>query len=295
MRFRIALLLLTVPVFASAQTPDGAATKLAALKYVAALQDPATGAFRPTPNAPLSLRATSSAARATKYLGGTLAHKDKAAAFALKCYDPATGGFADAPGGKPDVTLTAVGVMAAVELGVPKPKFAKAMGYLKANATTFEDVRLAAAAVEAWSVKDCPFDLAAWVRVAATSWQPPAPNAPAADVARAAGSLAAFYLRLGQPLPERGDFSKALTEGQRADGGWGEAGAKASDAGSTYRVMRALMLLKQPPADPAAVRTFLASCHNADGGFGTKAGEPSSVGGTYYYAIVTKWLDDMAK
>ena len=41
--------------------------------------------------------------------------REKNAAFVLSCYDPKTGGFADAPDGKPDVTITSVGVMAAAE------------------------------------------------------------------------------------------------------------------------------------------------------------------------------------
>ena len=83
----------------------------------------------------------------------------------LKCYDPKTGGFAE-PGGKPDVTITSIGVMAAMELGIPKEKFAKAMDYLKENAKTFEDVRIGAAAVEAWGVKDCPFKFDEWMKIA---------------------------------------------------------------------------------------------------------------------------------
>ena len=93
-------------------------------------------------------------------------NKDKHAAFVLKCYDPKTGGFADTPGGKPDVASTSIGVMAAAELGIPHEKYAKAMDYLKENAKTFEEVRIGAAAVEAWGVKDCPFDLKEWQAVA---------------------------------------------------------------------------------------------------------------------------------
>ena len=40
------------------------------------------------------------------------------------------------------------------------------MDYLKENAITFEDVRIGAAAVEAWGVKDCPFDLKPWFKIA---------------------------------------------------------------------------------------------------------------------------------
>ena len=83
----------------------------------------------------------------------------------LSCYDPKTGAFAE-PGGKPDVTITSIGVMAAAELGIPHEKYAKAMDYLKENAKTFEEVRIGAAAVEAWGVKDCPFKLDEWFEIA---------------------------------------------------------------------------------------------------------------------------------
>jgi hypothetical protein len=284
MPFRLSTVLLLVPAVAFGQADP----RPAALKYVAALQDPATGAFRPAANGPPGLRATSAAARATKYLGGTLAHKDKVSAYVLSCLDPATGGFAE-PGGKPDVSTTAVGVMAATELGIPREKYAKAMDYLKANAKTFEEVRIGAGAVEAWGVKDCPFDLAPWAEIVYLSVEKLDHKPPA----QLAGSVAAFYLRLGMPLPWGDSLPTAMRDGQRPDGGWGKAGEKASDAETTYRVMRAFMLLKQPPADPAGVRQFLASCRNPDGGSGTKPGEPSSVGGVYFAAIISKWLDEL--
>ena len=79
------------------------------------------------------------------------------------------------------------------------------------------------------------------------------------------------------------------------DGGFGEAKAEVSDLGSTYRVMRALMLLKEKPKDVAALRKFVTSCRNSDGGYGVTAGAPSSMSGVYYATIVSKWLDDMEK
>ena len=70
------------------------------------------------------LRATHWAVRALKNLGVEIPNQDRHAAFVLHCYDPKTGGFAE-PGGQPDVAATSTGVMVAVELGVPKEKFAK--------------------------------------------------------------------------------------------------------------------------------------------------------------------------
>src|SRR5581483_4013861 len=170
MRSSFALLVAFVPSVALAQPT--AEQKKAAIKWVTDLQDP-TGGFYLAPQDPKvdsiprpSLRATNGAVRAIKYLGAEIPNKEKHAAFVLKCYDPKTGAFAE-PGGKADVASTSIGVMAAAELGIPHEKYAKAMDYLKENAKTFEEVRIGAAAVEAWGVKDCPFDLKPWFEIAA--------------------------------------------------------------------------------------------------------------------------------
>ncbi len=263
------------------EAPDGG--------FYLAPQDPKSDA-KPVP----SLRATNGAVRALKYLGFPLlkGERDKHAAFVLKCYDPKTGAFAE-PGGKPDVAITSIGVMVATELGIPKEKFAKAMDYLKENAKTFEEVRIGAAAVEAWGVKDCPFKLDEWFKIADRHLDGSGKLAPADGGARELASYAAMALRLGQ-LPPLDPVCKEIVAGQRADGGWGKKGEKASDIETTYRVMRALMLFKEKPKDVQKLRTFLDSHRNADHGYATKPGEKSSMSGAYYYAIVTKWLDDMS-
>ncbi len=294
MRVAAVLALLLVSPVASAQTPEIDAAiraKLDTIRYVLKLEDPA-GGFAPAVGAKPGLRATSAAVRALKYNGYKAPNADKHVAFVLSCFDPAAGGFADAPGGKADVTLTSVGVMAAAELGIPKERYRKALDYLKDNAKTFEEVRIAAGAVEAWGVKDCPFDLKPWVesgrehykRAGATDW-------------REIGSGVALVLRLGgDPGQEERRFSAGLLAGdQRANGAWGRADAKGSDLETTYRVMRALVLLRERPANPAKLRAFVASCRNADGGYGVKPGDPSGAGPTYFAAIVLHWLADMEK
>src|SRR5438874_1181224 len=87
---------------------------------VAALQDlqREDGGFRPNfPGAmseslsKSSLRATTSALRALKYFGGQAKNQEKCVSFVKSCFDKATGGFADKPGGSPDATTTAIGLM----------------------------------------------------------------------------------------------------------------------------------------------------------------------------------------
>ncbi|MCE9567886.1 MAG: terpene cyclase/mutase family protein [Planctomycetes bacterium] len=305
MRLSFALMLAFVPSVAFSQTKDiddAIRAKLLTAKWVLTQESP-TGGFYVGPLPPEvadrskpQLRATSAAVRTLKYLGVEIPNKDKHTTFVLKCFDPTTGGFAE-PGGKPDVTMTSIGVMAATELNIPHEKYAKSMDYLKENAKTFEDVRIGAAAVEAWGVKDCPFDLKPWHETAIKdiSTKLPAINN---GGARAIGSITAFTLRLG--LGKETDskpmaIAQLMDRGQLADGGWSKEGEKASDIETTYRVMRAYMLLKEKPKDVKKVREFVESHRNKDGGYATKPGDKSNMGGVYYATIITKWLDAMEK
>ena len=154
MRFTFSLFVVFIPAISLAQAPDAAGkkrkrssglsdwkTRMAGftwlLKSLVAKPNPAYG--QPVP------RRERSNTLEEKYRT-----KTEHAAFVLTCFDPKTGGFAE-PGGKPDVPTTSIGVMAAAELGIPKEKYAKSMDYLKENAKTFEEVRIGAAAVEAWA------------------------------------------------------------------------------------------------------------------------------------------------
>jgi prenyltransferase beta subunit len=293
MRLLLATILTFAAVPAAAQDPR-AAENAETILYVLKLQDRETGGFKVTPDGKPSLRACNGAVKALKYLGAkAVPNRDKVAAFVLSCHDPATGAFAE-PGGKPDVAITSIGVMAAAELDIPKEKYAKAMDYLGKNAKTFEEVRIAAAAVEAWGVKDCPFDLEPWIEAARKQLfdefrQPGPPD----NRARVMGSAVAMLVRLGSRFHDPdGAFAKLVNTGQRADGGWGKGGEKGSDLETTYRVMRALHLLKVRPAGAAKVREFVAKCRNADGGYGVKPGDPSSMSGVYYASIVSAWLGE---
>jgi prenyltransferase beta subunit len=314
MRSMLSLLVLFIPSFALAQAPDSAARKKETLKWTLELQDPNGGFYmtakEPGKEAKPGLRATSAAVRAIKYLGAEIPNKEKHTAFVLSCFDPKSGGFSE-PGGKPDVAVTSIGVMAAAELGIPKEKYAKAMDYLKENAKTFEDVRIGAAAVEAWGVKDCPFKLNEWEKIGfgfmkenfrdLKDLNPNNVSDILGDgVSRNIGSYVAFALRLGLIDSEQQKKSAffnnlSLKGGQRSDGGWNKRGEEDSDIESTYRVMRALMLLKTSPRDMKALRKFIESHRNKDGGYATKPGDNSSAGGTYYAVIILKWLDEMEK
>lgn len=295
MRIALALLLL-MPALSLAQAPDSDA-KQATVKFILALQDPATGGFKVEATGKPSLRACNGAVKALRALGEKVPHEEKVKAFVLSCYDEKTGTFAE-PGSKPDVAINAVGVIIAIEMGIPKAKFAGAMKYLEAHAKTFEGVRISAAAVEAWGVKDCPFKLDAWIAIADDFGEEIA-NIAQDGGARDIGSLMAFYFRLDAPSEGRDKLKAVLVNiadlGEVADGGWRKTGEKSSDLETCYRIMRALVLAKAKPKNLAGVKTFITTCRNADGGYGVKPGAPSTMSGVYYATITGKWITTLEK
>src|SRR5580765_6767584 len=139
---------------ASAQTPEIQA-KVQTILYVKKLQTPSGGFLIELPDpkvnaaAQPTLRATSTALQALKYLGGEIPNKDATAKFVASCFDKTSGGFADVPGGKPEVFPTSVALLAVTELGMPAEKYhAAAIKFLAEHVKTFDDIRIAAAAME---------------------------------------------------------------------------------------------------------------------------------------------------
>jgi hypothetical protein len=235
------------------------------------------------------LGATTSAVRALKYFGDQPRDLEATTKFVASCYDKATGGFGDTPGAKPTANTTAVGIMAAVDLHMPLNRYrAGVVKYLSENAKSLEEIRLAAAAFESLQMKAAKAD--EWLRQIAHERNVDGTFGEGPGAARATGGTAAMILRLGGPLEHRDAVLRTMRAGQRSDGGFGPADKPTSDLGSTYRVMRAFMMLKEPPAEPEKVRAFIARCRNADGGYGEAPGQPSTAAGTYYAGIVLHWL-----
>ncbi len=282
----VVLLLPVPPVFG--QTAE---QKKATIAYVQKLQNK-DGGFRASADVEKSsLRATSSALRALKYFGGEVPERAAAAEFVKKCHDKTSGGFADEPGGKPGVAVTAVGLMALVELKIPtEPYEAGAIKYLGENVKTFEDIRIAVAGFEAIG-KKVP---------KGNEWREQIidmilnSKEMTGGGARLIGGAMVAIMRSGFP-PEEVNKSKVLptlNEGQRLDGGFGKADIPGSDLETTYRVMRCYHMLKEQPDGTAKLREFVAKCRNDDGGYGVAPGEKSAVGSTYFASIILHWLDE---
>jgi prenyltransferase beta subunit len=270
--------------------------KKATIDYLRSLQTGSGGFYEAKPNPlsgakhPVTLRATSSGLRALKYFGGEVPDKKAAAKFVESCFDAKTGGFVNMqPSLKPDVIVTAVGLMAVVELKMPAEKYTeKAVQYLGENAKTFEEIRLAAAGLEAVGKKVPQAE--DWLKEIAKMRNPDGTYGKGNGVGRMTGSAVVAVLRLGGKVDQRDNVVKALKTAQRKDGGFGKEEVAGSDLETTYRVVRCFHMLKEKLADAAACRAFVAKCRNADGGYGVAPGQPSNVGATYFASIILHWL-----
>ena len=266
-----------------AQTPE---QKKASLAFVQKLQNP-DGGFADLAGNKSSLRATNSALRVFKYFGGELMNKDGCSKFVASCFDKSSGGFADMPDGKPDVATTAIGLMAVVELKMPRDSYeAPAVKLLSDHVSKFDEIRIAVAGFEAIEKKPPQAD--AWIEAVKKTANPDGTFGKSDGIARETGSAVVALLRLGAKV-DRDAVLKTLNVGQRADGGFGQADSKASDLESCYRVLRCYHMLKSKP-DTEKLVVFINSCRNQDGGYAVTPGAKSTIAATYYAAIISHWL-----
>jgi hypothetical protein len=287
---RTCLILITFAMASPLQAGDAKIKQ--SIAYVQKLQTDGGGFIMQASGPDLSsmptLRATSAAARALHYLGGDIKDKDACIKFVASCYDPESGGFSDVPKGKPGVFETAVGLMAVVELKMPREKYGDGAKFLANNAKTFEEIRIAAAGFEAIqkkSPKQGP-----WANEALGDWL-----LGEKFNARDTASSVVTIMRLTGKAVLPNESLKIMNKGQKQSGGWGNEDGKAAfdaDLETTYRVMRCFVMLKARPDRFEDVRTFVAKCRNDDGGYGIAPGQASSVGGTYFAAIITHWLKE---
>jgi prenyltransferase beta subunit len=278
-----------------AQTPE---QKQATVKFLQELQV-ADGGFVPAPvdgrldqNPRGGLRATSGALRALKYFGGAAKEKQAAAKFVQECWDEKAGCFADTPGGKGDVFTTAVGLMAVAELGLPMDQYREpALKFLAENAKEFEEVRMAAAGMEA-AGKRAEDAARRWTADLRAKANPDGSYGKGAERFRATGGTVVAIMRLGGKSVGPKSAIEILNEGQNKDGGFGKDDTWASDLETSYRIVRCYHMLGKLPPRPDALREFIAKCRNADGGYGVQSAKPSQVSGTYYAGIILAWLNE---
>jgi prenyltransferase beta subunit len=272
-----------------AQTPE---QKQETIAYLRKLQTPSGGFLADAKAEKPGLRATSAAVRALKYFGSPLQDAKSARDFVTQCFRPKLGAFLDQPDSSapPDVTTTAIGLMAVVELHIPFEMFqARAVTYLEQQAREFPDIRIAAAGLEAVRVQ--PPQAEVWLKKLIAGRNPDGTFGGNGDLAWTTGSWLVTVLRLGGKVENREHVLRVLRDGQRPDGGFGKSGPGGSELESAYRIMRAFAMLKEKPKDVEGLRKFIARCRNADGGYGVAPGQGSSVSGTYYAGIILHWLE----
>src|SRR5205823_5941183 len=157
-----------------------------------------------------------------------------------------------------------------VELKVSAEPYADAVvKYLGENARDFEQIRIAAAGLDA--VGKRPPQAAAWLEQLARMRNPDGTYGKGDERARATGGAVAAVLRLGGKVEHPDNVIKALKEGQRKDGGFGKEGNDQSDLETSYRVMRTFHMLRATP-DAGRMRQFIAACRNDNGGYGVTPG-----------------------
>jgi prenyltransferase beta subunit len=268
-------------------------TRKASVEFLLSLKQP-DGSYLPDPTAKQSsLRATSAAVRAIKYLGGEVPQPEVTLKFFRSCYDPRIGTYLDRPAtdkaDSPSPVMAAVGIMAVRELSA-SDDVSSSLKYLVANAKSFEERRLAVAGMEAAKHFDPTID--EWFTEIDKTRNADGTFGSGPTQPRDTAGVVAMKLRAGRKLgeAERAASVRVLCDGQAADGGYLNAKQTSSDLESTYRVMRALHLLGEKPKNVAKLNDFLASCGTRTGGYGTTPKQPPSASGTYYAAIIQHWL-----
>jgi poly(3-hydroxybutyrate) depolymerase len=280
---------LAVGLMSAAFTPPGRAQTPAEFAQTAAfaagLQN-RDGGFASKAGQPSSLGATNSALKVLKHVGGSVPDILECVKYVKACRDGG-GGFAAAPGGKPDVVTTAIGLMAAAELRIADAELIQqAIAYLGQNARAFEEVRMAIAGLEA--VKTPSPDFPRWKQQIDAMRNADGTFGEGAGQAYATGGAGAAILRMGLPLEKRDAVVAALKAGQRPDGAWSKDASR-SDLGSTYRIMRALYMLKETPAADRLLE-FVARCRRTDGSYSSTPDGTGDLGGTYLATIVIHWV-----
>lgn len=248
---------------------------------------------------PATLPATSAAVRAIRLFGGRIEGVAATETFIKSCVTP--DGLAPRPAMPADVRTTAVGIMAYLELrpqtqlnvGQINLLLGGAVEALYARSRTFDDIRIAAAALEA--LGDRSADHAAqrrgWITQVEALRRPMGWFGKTGDEARETASAVVTLLRLGGRVDKPGDVVQLLRQQQHKTGGWGTTPTAAPDLESTYRVVRCFVMLDGRP-DTAALAQFVRACRNADGGYGLQPGQRSNVSATYFAGSVLAWLEN---
>jgi len=281
----LALVLVISPNARGGLTEDPAKTA----SFVQALQNK-DGGFAAKAGGASSLGSTSSSIRVLKSVGGTIPDVLTCIKYVQSCRDKQSGGFAPTPGGTPDVRTTAVGLMAVAELLIAdEATVDAAVEYFSKNVKAFEDIRIAVAGLEAVSRKSPDFPK--WIKQVEEMRNADGTFGEGAGQARATGGAVAALLRMGVKLEHPAIVVTAMKAGQRKDGAW-SGGEEPSNLEATYRITRALFMLKEAP-DLDSLRSYINRCRKSDGSYSTSPEGEGDLSGTYYATTVLKWVKQL--
>jgi len=251
------------------------------------------GGFAAEKGGPSNIGSTNAAIRSIKHVGGAIPDVLKVTKFVRACFVPdgnGGGSFAPAPGGKPDMRSTFMAMLAWGDLKLENgPEVAAALKSLADSAKAYEDVRLTIAAYEAVGVKDeAVFDRFAAQYEAMAN--PDGLFGTAQNGPMMTGGTIAAFLRMGRSVtPERrAKAAEFLLKSQNDDGGWSPTVGGKSDLGASYRIMRALFMMKAR-ADLEKLRGFIAERRTESGLYAPAPGQPGDLGSTYTATILLWW------
>lgn len=285
-RFGRVVAVMAVAVLTAINVRAQSSADFAQTAAYAAAQQNADGGFAASPGQPSTLGATNTGLRVFDYVGGSLLDEPGCIRFVTSCKVPG-GGFAQRPGGKPDVVTTAVGLMAAAELKIAdKAMIDAAVAYFGANARAFEEVRMSIAGLEAVGARSP--DFSRWAEQLETMRTPDGSFGQHPGKAFVSRGVAAAILRMGMNLEKRDSVIATIKTGQRPDGAWSKDDGP-SDLSSSYRVIRALYMLKEKP-DVERSTGYITSCRHADGSYSSTPEGPGNLGATYFATIILRWL-----
>jgi prenyltransferase beta subunit len=237
-----------------------------------------------------TLRTTRTALRAYRLLGGMPPNRDRIIAYLRGCQNP-DGGFASEPGSASDPISTSVALMVFRELQLPyEPYVERGLKYMNDHTQGFEQIRMVASSLDELHVT-VP-NASRWLEEIDRARNSDGSFGSGPGRARETALYVVAELRLGGKL-DTPRVLKAVSEGQRGDGGFGHDKPGGSDLEACYRVIRLFYRLGVTPENVDKLRQFISSCRNEDGGYGRTPDERSSLHGTYYAAIITHWLDGL--
>ncbi len=264
-----------------AQTPAEMAQTAA---YAAAHQNK-DGGFAPKVGQPSSLGSTNHGLRVLRHVGGSVPDILACVNYVKSCRVKGAG-FSPTPGGKPDVVTTGLGLLAASELKIADPDMIReAVAFLGKNARSFEEVRMAAAGLEAIGVYSP--DAPRWLHQIEGMRNPDGAFGTGPAAPFTTGGCAAAILRLGYPLEHRDAVVSAIKAGQRPEGAWSKDDGP-PDLSSSYRIMRAMFMLHERP-DIDRLLAFVARCRKSDGSYSATPDGEGNLGGAYLGTIIIHW------